>query len=47
MIRIANKNRAELLDPEATIVMSYIGEENGKKLRKFSNLKLELTHVTY
>ncbi|MBL0031590.1 MAG: hypothetical protein IPP27_05175 [Bacteroidetes bacterium] len=46
MIRIANKNRAELLDPEATIVMSYIGEENGKKLRKFSNLKLELTHVT-
>lgn len=46
MIRIANKNRAELLDPEATIVMSYIGEENGNKLRKFSNLKLELTHVT-
>jgi inward rectifier potassium channel len=46
MIRIANKNRSELLDPEATIVMSYIGEDNGNKLRKFSNLKLELTHVT-
>jgi inward rectifier potassium channel len=46
MIRIANKNRAELLDPEATIVMSYIAEENGNKIRKFSNLKLELTHVT-
>ena len=46
MIRIANKNRSELLDPEATIVMSYIGEDNGNKLRKFANLKLELTHVT-
>ena len=46
MIRIANKNRSELLDPEATIVMSYIGSDNGNKLRKFSNLKLELTHVT-
>ena len=46
MIRIANKNRSELLDPEATIVMSYIGIENENKLRKFSNLKLELTHVT-
>ncbi len=46
MIRIANKNKSELLDPEATIVMSYISEENGNKLRKFANLKLELTHVT-
>ena len=46
MVRLANKNKSELLDPEATIVMSYIKEENGVKVRKFSNLKLELTHVT-
>lgn len=46
MVRLANKNKSELLDPEATFVMSYVGEENGKKVRKFSNLKLELTHVT-
>ena len=46
MVRLANKNKSELLDPEATFVMSYVGEENGKKVRKFTNLKLELTHVT-
>ena len=46
MVRIANKNKSELLDPEATIIMSYIVEEDGKPIRKFSNLKLELTHVT-
>ena len=46
MIRLANKNKSELLDPEATILMSYINEENGNKVRKFSTLKLELTHVT-
>jgi len=46
MFRIANKNRAELLDPEATVIMSYLDESGGTKLRKFSNLKLELTHVT-
>ncbi len=46
MVRLANKNKSELLDPEATFVMSYVGEENGKKVQKFSNLKLELTHVT-
>lgn len=46
MIRIANKNKSELLDPEATVVMSYVSNENGVGVRKFSNLKLELTHVT-
>jgi inward rectifier potassium channel len=46
MLRIANKNKSELLDPEATVVMSYVMEENGNSIRKFANLKLELTHVT-
>jgi inward rectifier potassium channel len=46
MIRVANKNKSELLDPEASMIMSYVLEENGAKVRKFANLKLELTHVT-
>lgn len=46
MIRIANKNKAELIDPEATMIMSYIDQESENKIRKFSTLKLELTHVT-
>ena len=46
MIRVANKNRSELIEPEASMIMSYILEENGNKVRKFANLKLELTHVT-
>ena len=46
MIRIANKNKSELLDPEATIVFSYVSTETGSEVRKFSTLKLEITHVT-
>lgn len=46
MVRLANKNKSELLDPEATIVMAYVERENNKTTRKFSTLKLELTHVT-
>ncbi|MBK8587419.1 MAG: hypothetical protein IPN88_19270 [Bacteroidetes bacterium] len=44
-IRIANKNRSELLDPEATIVMSYINEEENGNKKNFvssANLKLNL-----
>ena len=44
MLRLANKNKSELLDPEATVVMAYI--ENDESARKFANLKLELTKVT-
>jgi inward rectifier potassium channel len=46
MIRVANKKRSELLDPEASIVLSYVVDENESKVRKFNNLKLELTRVT-
>ena len=46
MVRLANKNKSELLDPDATIVMAYVEQENNKTTRKFSSLKLELTHVT-
>jgi inward rectifier potassium channel len=46
MIRIANKSKSELIDPEATLVLAYVITVDGKKVRKFSNLKLELTKVT-
>ncbi len=46
MIRIANKSKSELIDPEATLVLAYVLTVDGKKVRKFSNLKLELTKVT-
>ncbi len=44
MLRIANKNKSELLDPEATIVMAYI--DKNENTRRFATLKLELTKVT-
>jgi inward rectifier potassium channel len=46
MIRLANKNKSELIDPEVTLVMSFVENDNGKKVRRFSNLKLELTRIT-
>jgi inward rectifier potassium channel len=46
MIRIANKNKSELLEPEANIVLAYIDKNDGNKVRQFANLKLELTKVT-
>jgi inward rectifier potassium channel len=45
MIRIANKNKSELLDVEATLMLSYIDPETG--IRRFANLKLELTKITF
>jgi inward rectifier potassium channel len=44
MVRLANLSKSEIMDPEATIVLTYIDEQS--KVRKFSNLKLELTKVT-
>lgn len=46
MFRIANKSKSELLDIQSTVILSYVIEENGKPVRKFANLKLELTRVT-
>jgi inward rectifier potassium channel len=45
MIRIANKSKSELIDVDATLVMAYI--DNDTRVRKFSNLKLELTKITF
>ena len=45
MVRLANKNKSELVDTEATIVLSYTSEVNGQVKRNFPTLKLELTHI--
>jgi inward rectifier potassium channel len=45
MVRLANTNRSELIDSSATIILAYIDETDGKKIRRFSTLKLELTRV--
>ena len=46
MIRVANKSKSELIDPEANLLLAYVLMIDGKKERKFANLKLELTKVT-
>ena len=45
MFRIANRTKSELVDIQASVILSYVIQENGKPVRKFSNLKLELTKV--
>ena len=45
MLRVAKKHRSELIDIQASIVMSYVLQEAGKPVRKFANLKLEFTRV--
>jgi inward rectifier potassium channel len=45
MLRVAKKHRSELVDIQASVILSYVMEENGKPVRKFANLKLEFTRV--
>ena len=45
MFRVANRTKSELVDIQASVILSYVIQENGKPIRKFSNLKLELTKV--
>ena len=42
MLRVAKKHRSELIDIQASIVMSYVLQEAGKPVRKFANLKLRV-----
>ncbi len=45
MFRIANKKKGEFAEPEATVTIAYVIEENGKQVRKFNNLNLEISHI--
>ena len=45
--RIANVRRNQLLEVEARVIFSWMETENGKALRRFSELKLERSKVTF
>lgn len=46
MMRVANKNKSELVDCNASMIVSYTEEVNGVTKREFDTLKLEYTHIT-
>ncbi len=46
MFRIANKRKDELIEVEAVVIMSKVVQENGKDIRKFSTLELELDRIS-
>jgi inward rectifier potassium channel len=45
--RIANVRRNQLLEVEARVIFSWMEVENGRTLRRFSELKLERSKVTF
>lgn len=45
MIRLANMNKSELINLEATLLLAYVQDIEGKVTRKFVPLKLELTRI--
>ncbi len=45
MFRIANKRKNELIEVEATVLMSHVEKEGGNDVRKFSTLNLELKRI--
>ncbi len=46
MFRIANKRKNELVEVEAVVIMSYVETENGKDIRRFKTLPLELDRIS-
>ena len=46
MFRIANKRKNELVEVEAVVIMSRVEKEDGKDVRKFNTLKLELDRIS-
>jgi inward rectifier potassium channel len=46
MFRTANMRKSELLEVEAVVNLSYVDDVDGKPVRKFTNLNLELNKVT-
>ena len=47
MIRVANRRRNEILDLEAKLLASYLVERDGKPRRRFVELELERSRVTF
>lgn len=46
MFRIANKRKNELVEVEAMVIMSHVENENGKNVRKYNTLSLELRRIS-
>jgi len=46
MFRVANKRKNELIEVEAVVIMSRVEKENGRDVRKFNTLKLELDRIS-
>ena len=47
MFRFVNARRNPLIELEANIIFSYNETVNGKLLRQFQTLKLDVSHITY
>jgi inward rectifier potassium channel len=45
MIRIANKRKNELIEAEAALLFSHVENSNGKEVRRFDFLNLELKRI--
>jgi inward rectifier potassium channel len=46
MVRFANKKKHDLIEVEAQIIYSWAVTENGKEIRKFENLNLEIKRIS-
>jgi inward rectifier potassium channel len=46
MFRVANKRKNQLVEVEAVVIMSHVVKENGKDVRKFITLPLELERIS-
>ncbi len=46
MIRLANKRKHDLIEVEALMIYSWVVIENGKEVRKFENLNLEIKRIS-
>jgi inward rectifier potassium channel len=46
MVRFANKKAHDLIEVEAQIIFSWVVIEDGKELRKFENLELEIKRIS-
>ena len=47
MFRIVNGSRGEMADVSVRVIYSWIAEESGVSSRRFADLELERTHVTF
>ena len=47
MFRVANARNNQLIEAEATLIIAFDVEENGKRIRKFQTAALELQKISF